>query len=380
MSQQNHDKALQRWRLALGRFSAGALPNTLDAQSQRMDSALNFLYSREYNGRGVRGSRSGDSGGGSLDPSQLTVPHWLNEVRELFPAQSCEIIEKDALERYELDGLFNDPQTLERFEPNQDLLKALMNHQGQMNEQLLSAIRKIIRQVVEELSQKLKREISQAFSGAINRQQHSPLKVVQNFDWRGTIQKNLKNLDPESGKLILQELRFFSRVQRKLPWTIILCVDQSGSMLDSVIHSAVMAGILGGLPGVELKLVVFDTSVVDLSNQVDDPVEVLMSVQLGGGTNIGQAAQYCEQLVKEPRRTVFALVTDFEEGAPPSTLYAAIKRLQEAGVTQIGLTALDDNASPYFDRRIAANAAQLGMHVAALTPMHFAEWLAEKMR
>jgi Mg-chelatase subunit ChlD len=202
------------------------------------------------------------------------------------------------------------------------------------------------------------------------------MKVAQNLDWRSTIRRNLKNYDRDRKRMIVDEVRFFSRVTRRMPWTVILCIDQSGSMTESVIHSAVMAGILAGLPLVKVKLVVFDTAVVDLSGHVDDPVEVLMSVQLGGGTDIGQAMAYCERLVEDPLRTVLVLVSDFCEGASPARLLGTCKRLAEARVKLLGLAALDLNANPSYDRQMADRLAAIGMDIAALTPNQLAQWLA----
>jgi Mg-chelatase subunit ChlD len=202
------------------------------------------------------------------------------------------------------------------------------------------------------------------------------MKVAANLDWRTTIRRNLKNFDRERNRIIVDDVRFFSRVQRRLPWTVILCVDQSGSMTESVVHSAVMAGILAGLPLVKVKLVVFDTAVVDLSDHADDPVEVLMSVQLGGGTDIGKALTYCTQLVDDPLRTVLVLVSDFCEGASPGILIGACRKLAEARVKLLGLAALDDRADAIYDRQMAERLAEAGMEIAALTPGKLAEWLA----
>ena len=141
-----------------------------------------------------------------------------------------------------------------------------------------------------------------------------------------------------------------------------------------------LASILAGLPALSVKLVVFDTAVVDLSDRIDDPVDQLLSVQLGGGTNIGQAVTYCEGLVTQPSRTVLALISDFEEGASPAVLMAAVRRLAEARVTLIGLAALGDGGEPVFDRVMAARLADIGMQVAALTPDRFAEWLCGVIR
>jgi Mg-chelatase subunit ChlD len=373
--------SLLRWRLILGRYSKNRIHPAMSRTATRMEAALDFLYGREYQGRGVRGRDrvDGAKGPGSLDGSQLSVPAWINEVRRLFPKETHEVVEKHALERYGLSELVTDPKTLEKLAPNPDLLKMMLQFKGRMKAEVLNTARQVIRKIVEELKEKLAREIGNSFSGRLNRYRHSPLPVSQNFDWKGTIRRNLKNWQREEKRLLLEQVRFFSRKKRQLPWRIILCVDQSGSMVGSVIHSAVMAGILAGLPAMDVKLVVFDTSVVDLSQYVDDPVEVLMSVQLGGGTDIGQALCYCEKWVEYPQRTILALISDFCEGAPPARMYGAVKRLKESGVVLIGLAALDSDASPSFDESIGARLAALGMDITASTPKRFAQWIAQQI-
>ncbi|MBV8656570.1 MAG: VWA domain-containing protein [Burkholderiales bacterium] len=366
----------QRWRLVLGKYADNRLQQVGgglgqgQGQGARMDGALEYLYGREYQGRGLR-----EMSPGSLDPTQLKLVDWLGEVRKLFPRDTVEIIEKHALDRYGLTALVTDPETLARLEPNQQLLRMILSLRGQMQGEALEVARRIVRQVVEEIRRQLEAEVRQTLSGKLNRFRHSPLAVTQNFDPRGTIRRNLRNFDAERGKLVVEQMLFFERNARRLPWTIILCVDQSGSMVDSVIHSAIMAGILAGLPAFKVKLVVFDTNVVDLSDQIDDPVETLMRVQLGGGTHIAQAVRYCAQLVENPHRTVLALVTDFCEGAPPSELVRAVSSLAEARVKLLGLASLDGEANPVYDRNMAERLAACGMEIAALTPQRLAQWL-----
>ncbi|MGC4242374.1 MAG: VWA domain-containing protein [Herbaspirillum sp.] len=338
-----------------------------------MDQALDYLYGREYQGRGLRG----ELGPGSLDASQLTLVTWLSEVRELFPQETVEVIEKHALDRYGLTELVTDPQTLERLEPNQQLLRTLLTLRGHLHGEVLNMARRIIRQVVEEIRRKLEAEVRQALSGRLNRNRHSPMAMAQNFDAPGTLRANLKHYDAQRQRLVVESLKFFERNNRRLPWDIILCVDQSGSMVDSVIHSAVMAGIFAALPAFRVKLVLFDTSVVDLSEHADDPVETLMRVQLGGGTDIAQAVRYCGQLVENPHRTVLVLVTDFCEGAPPGELVRAVKQLAEARVKLLGLASLDSQANPVYDRQMAERLAGCGMEIAALTPQKLAHWLVK---
>jgi Mg-chelatase subunit ChlD len=230
---------------------------------------------------------------------------------------------------------------------------------------------------VDELRDKFTAEVRQTLTGRLHRFRHAPLAVLQNFDVLGTVKRNLRHYDRDRRRLVLEQLRFFDRNQRRLPWDVILCVDQSGSMVDSVIHSAVMAGILAALPSLRVRLVVFDTSVVDLSGHVDDPVETLMRVQLGGGTDIGQAVRYCSQLIENPRRTVLVLVTDFCEGARPAELVRAVQQLAEARVRLLGLAALDGEANPAHDRQMAERLAACGMEIAALTPARLARWLVQ---
>lgn len=362
------DATLARWRLVLGRYADERIPGALDRGQARIEEALEFLYAREYAGRGMREA--------GLGPSRLTIPAWLSEIRELFPQEAIATIEKHALDRYGLTELVTDPAILGRIEPNMDLLKLLLTFRGHLKADVLQQARRIVRHVVDEITRRIAPEVRHAIAGRLNRFRRSPLKVARNLDWRGTIRSNLKHYDRERGKLVVERLLFFSRVQRRLPWTVILCVDQSGSMAGSVIHSAVMAGILSGLPLVRVRLVVFDMAVVDLSDHADDPVEALMSVQLGGGTDIGRAVRYCEQLVDMPHRTILVLVSDFCEGAPPGALLSSCRRLREAGVRLIGLAALDEAAAPAYDVAMAERLAATGMDIAALTPKRLAEWLA----
>lgn len=386
---------LDRWRLVLGRYASDRLPSAAaggpggadGGEQERMEGALDYLYRREYGRRGVRPDDEGDGetdgpgqpelGPGGLGASQPGLVSWLGEIRELFPRETCEVIEKHALDRYGLTELVSDPTTLARLEPSEELLKILLTLKGHLGDEVAVVARRIIRQVVEELRRRLELDVRPALSGRLSQHRHSPIPVAANFDPRDTIRRNLAHYDVQRRQLVLQEVRFFERNTRRLPWDVIICVDQSGSMVGSVIHSAVMAGILAGLPAYRVRLVVFDTNVVDLTSQVDDPVDVLLSVQLGGGTDIGKAVRYAAQLVDNPARTVLVLVTDFCEGASPSELVRAVTGLAEARVRMLGLAALDGQAAPFYDRAMAGRLADVGMEIAALTPAQLAEWLVE---
>jgi Mg-chelatase subunit ChlD len=371
MAHDDSPLAARRWRLALGRFAEEQLADALGGgQYAKMDRVLQYLYGREYEGRGVRGERGGD-----LSAANLTVPGWIREARELFPTETMETLERHALNRYGMTELVTDPQVLERLEPSYDLLKAVLTFRGLMKGPVLEAARRIVRRTVDELTRRLARQVRPVLWGRLNRQQRTPLKSARNLDWQRTVRANLKHYDPERQRLVLEQLFFASRTRHHLPWHIIMAVDCSGSMLDSVIHSAVMASIFSGLPSVRVSLVAFDTSVIDLTGQVSDPLEVLMSVQLGGGTDICGALGYCETLVESPTRTVVILVTDFFEGNSPHGVVLRVKRLREAGARVLGLAALDEHAKAYFDHELAQRCVDAGAEVAALTPQRLAEWL-----
>lgn len=341
-----------------------------------MDAALSWLYSRE----GDLAGRDMLERTGGLGPSQLTVPDWIDLVHRLFPKETIERLERDAVERYEIAEIVTRPEVLRRVQPNQALLQAVLRTKHLMNPEVLALARELVRRVVEELLDKLRVEVHAAFSGVADRRRRSRVANAKNFDFKSTLRVNLRRWDPETRRLVIEEPRFFSRVRRKTErWQVILLVDQSGSMVSSVIHSAVTAACLWSIPGIDPHLVVFDTQVVDLTSEVTDPVELLMKVQLGGGTDIGQAVAYGAELVVAPRRAIVVLVTDFYEGAQQARLVSEVRALVGQGTLVLGLAALDPEATPAFDRDLAGKLAEAGAHIGAMTPGELARFVAEKV-
>ena len=370
----DEQEILNRWRLVLGKyaseqisFSGGGL-NYMD-----MENVLDYLYSREYGEeQEIRKDRQGGSEG-----SKLTVPSWLHQVKRLFPKRTVEVLERHALEKYGMTELLTDPEVLQKLEPNKELLKTILELKHMMKGDVLRMAREIVRKVAEEIARKLEQEIRVSFFGQINRNASSPVKSARNLDMKKTIRMNLKNYDTENRQLVLKNVYFNSRMKKYNQWRVIICVDESGSMLDSVIHSAIMAGIFAKLPMLDTKLVIFDTNVVDLSGYVEDPVETLMSVQLGGGTNIAGALNYCEGLIDFPFRTMVVLVTDLYEGGGYQRLYSTAKGIIESGAKLVVLTALDMDANPNYDRNAAAVLADMGAFVGAMTPEELAGWMGK---
>ena len=365
--------ALNRWRLILGRNAEGAL--TLGgARLLRMDDALDFLYGREA---GEDEKRDPQGGGGASAP---TVARWLSEVRSLFPRDTAEILQRHALDRYQLTELLADREVLERMEPNQALLETVLSLKHMMKGPVLDTARRIVRKVADQLTEKMRSEVERSALGKLDRSRRSNLRSARNLDIQRTIRKNLSHYDRENQRLVLEQIYFNGRVRRYNPWRVILAVDESGSMLPSIIHSAVMAGIFARMPLLDTRLVIFDTAVVDLSSRVEDPVETLMSVQLGGGTDIAGALRYCESLITAPHRTMVVLISDLCEGNTRQNLYGVCHDILESGARLVALTALDENAAPAYDRSTAEKLAGMGAWVGAMTPARLADFMADVMR
>lgn len=371
--------SLNKWRLILGKYSNEQIGFGEDGSSfnyMDMDALLDYLYSREYGEEdGVRRERGNRKG--SLDPSNLTVPSWITKIREVFPKETVEILEKHALDKYELTELLTDKEVLEKLEPNKELLKNILQMKHLMKGEILETAKEIVKKVADDITKKLESDVKKAIVGRVNKNKSSLIKSSRNIDYKRTIKANLKNFDTEENRLVVDKVYFNDRVKKYNPWNVIIAVDESGSMLDSVIHSAIMAGIFSKLPMLKTNLVIFDTEVVDLSGYIDDPVTTLMSVQLGGGTNITKALQYCETLIENPHRTMVILVTDLYEGYGYGNMYATSKSIIESGAKLIVLTALDMESTPTYDKNAAQKMASLGAEVGAMTPGGLSEWIAK---
>jgi len=365
---------IARWRLVLGK-EAEAQGLTLggDRKLQRIEDLVGFLY-QEAPDAG-KGERSG-----GRESSRLTVPAWVDGVSELFPRQAQEVLQRELVKRRGIRQLLDQPELLEKVEPNVEIVKTLLTHKDLLNEKTRGLARKIIEQVVEQLKRRMQVQVEAAITGAMRRDRHSPRRAFRNLDVKTTLRRNLENFDQESGRLLVDRLYFFAAERRRRPWHIVIAVDQSGSMLDSAIFSTVMASIFFELPAVRTSLFLFDTQVVDLSDQVGQPVDVLLRVQLGGGTNIAQAMRYASQLVREPARTIVVLITDFYEGGPEQALVQQTGDMAQAGVRLIGLGALGYDARPSYNRTLAKKLRKMGMDVLVCTPEKLADCMARIIR
>ena len=367
------EENLNRWRLILGKNSENQINFTgrysEEVSYEDMEETLDYLYGQEY-GDEVR--RKGGTG-----KSQLNAAKWIEKARKLFPKRTVEVLEKQALEHFKLTELLADKEVLQKMEPNTDLLKTILQFKHLMKSDVIAEAKKIIKKVVDEITEKLQTDIRKSLLGKLNRNMPSNVKSVKNLDIKKTIARNLKNYDTENERLILKNVYFSSRVKRFNKWHIIIAVDESGSMLDSVIYSAVMAGIFAKLPMIETKLIIFDTEIVDLSGYIDDPVEVLLGIQLGGGTDINKALNYCAGLCENPHNTIFVTVTDLYEGGSVHDLLRTCGDIIGSGSKMIFLTALDREANPAYDKNVGQKLADMGAFIGAMTPEQLGDYIGK---
>lgn len=366
----DNNESLLRWRLILGEFAEDELP--VSGEYQEFDDILSFIYDNEYSDdRGMR--KKGRRGG--KGSSVMDIPLWLKKIKRLFPKKTCEVMQKQALNKYGMTEMLTDPEVLKEIEPDIDLLKKLLSFRHVMPENVRIMAYNIIEQVIRELQRKLEVNVKKAFYGKKLPNSSNAPKVFRNFSFKRTVERNLKHYSPEYKTIIPQRIYFDANVRKYNPWNIIILVDESGSMSDSVIYSAVMASIFTKLPFISVKLVIFDTKIVDLSDYLADPVETLMKVQLGGGTDIYKALCYARQLITAPQKTIVVLISDLYDGNDYRMMYGCCSDIVESGAKFFVLPALDYSASPCYDRRAGENMAKRGAEVCAVTPEGLAEWI-----
>lgn len=362
--------ALLRWRLALGsgaeQTSAGfglagleAAAGALGVDPVRvkdLDGALSFVYDEGAKGGGAGRSRP-------------YLPDWLAALRDFFSHDVVALVQKDAIERKGLTQLLFEPETLPFLERNVELVATLVAAKGMIPDRAREAARQIVREVVDELRRKLEAETRTAILGALRRDRHSPLRVLRNLDWQRTIRTNLRGWDRTRRRLVPERLHFWANQRRHHEWDVALAVDQSGSMATSVVYSSIMAAIFASLDVVRTRLVFFDTEVVDATPLLTDPVELIFSSQLGGGTDIQRAVAYVQdRFIERPERTLFVLVTDLFEGGDRGPLLSRLRQLADARVKTLVLLALTDQGKPSYDHGTAQQIGALGIPCFGCTP------------
>lgn len=376
---------LRRWRLVLGGGEAdgitgeGGVTEGLEGEAdgvggqgqhlnlgsgdREMDKALSALYG------------DSDRRRGGLQKSAPNVARWLGDIRKYFPSSVVRVMQQDALERLNLHQMLLEPEMLEAVEADVHLVANLMSLNGVIPETTKETARLVVGKVVDELLRKLQNPMQQAVAGSLNRAQRNNRPRHNEIDWNRTIRANLKHYQPDYRTIIPERRIGYGRKRAALK-DIILCVDQSGSMATSVVYSSIFAAVLASIPAVKTQLVVFDAAVVDLTEMLEDPVDVLFGTQLGGGTDINQAITYCQNNIRQPQETILVLISDLYEGGNNQALIKRIASLVASGVQVVTLLALNDEGAPFFDHQNAAAFSTLGVPSFACTPDQFPDLMA----
>lgn len=365
----------RRWRLMLGADEEG-----LGERDKRISSALTALYGAGDNPDGD--GSEGRKGRGGLGRSAPNVTKWLGDIREFFPSPVVQLVQKDAFDRLGLRQMLTEPEFLAAIEADVNLVADLISLRGVIPEKSKETARQVVGKVVAKLMERLERRTAEALRGAQNRSRRTRRPRHADIDWSRTIQLNLKTYQPDLKTIVPERLAGFMRHQRRIVDLdeVILCVDQSGSMGTSVIYSSIFAAVMASLPVVKTKLICFDTAILDLTDSLSDPIEVLFGVQLGGGTDINQAVAYCEGKIERPSKAHFVLISDLYEGGLSDEFVSRVARMIAMGVNVIVLLALTDQGRPAYDADMGARLAALGAPVFACTPDQFPGLMATALR
>ena len=368
---------MRRWRLILGGADDGT-GTSLGGDDARIDAALGALYDSDAEaGSGSQAGRAGGPRGSGLAASAPRVARWLGDIRTFFPVSVVQVMQKDAIERVGLTRLLVEPEMLAAVEPDVHLVATLLSLSRVIPEQARESARAVVRTVTTDLERRLAQRTRSAVAGALNRASRtSRPRRHADIDWDRTIRANLRNYQPQQRTIVPERLIGYARKQQAVARDVILCLDQSGSMASSVVYAGVFGAVLASIRSLRTSVVAFDTSVVDLTDQLSDPVDVLFGTQIGGGTDINRAVAYCQQLITRPASTIFVLVSDLYEGGNRDEMLHRIEDMTAAGTQVIALLALSDDGAPEYDHDNAAALAALGVPAFACTPDSFPDLMA----
>lgn len=370
---------LRRWRLILGseaqkRMEGMGNGPDLSQEDLMMDTALDAIYNRDM--------KFGFGGGAGKGASSPQISRWLGDVRTLFDKDIVKIIQSDAMERCGLKQLIFEPELLENIEPDMHMASMILTLKDQIPKQSKENAREFIRKIVEQINALLETDLKRAVTASINRKLHSPIPSASALDFQTTIRKGIKDYNTKLKKIIPQKYYFFERSATTAAnkYTVILDIDQSGSMGESVIYSSIMSCILASMSAIKTKVVAFDTNIVDLSEKCEDPIDLLFGFTLGGGTDIEKSIKYCSKYIENPKKTIFFLISDLEEGGNRAGLLRRLTQMKEDGVIVICLLAISDDGKPFYDANMAQRIANNGIPCFAAAPQMLTRLLEKAMK
>ena len=370
---------LRRWRLILGseaqkRMEGMGNGPDLSQEDLMMDTALDAIYNRDM--------KFGFGGGAGRGASSPQISRWLGDVRTLFDKDLVKIIQSDAMERCGLKQLIFEPELLNNIEPDMQMASMILTLKDQIPKQSKENAREFIRKIVEQINALLETDLRRAVTASINRKLHSPIPSASALDFQTTIRKGIKDYNAKLKKIIPQKYYFFERSATTAAnkYTVVLDIDQSGSMGESVIYSSIMSCILASMSAIKTKVVAFDTNIVDLSEKCEDPIDLLFGFTLGGGTDIEKSIKYCSKYIENPKKTIFFLISDLEEGGNRAGLLRRLTQMKEDGVIVICLLAISDDGKPFYDANMAGKIAAQGIPCFAAAPQMLPRLLEKAMK
>lgn len=373
---------IKRWRLILGQSGEEMLQSfagsgiELDDDEMIMDEALAAIYDKSTQGDETRRNSTSSKRSAGKGASAPKLAKWLADIRTYFTEDVVSVIQTDAIERKGLKQLLFEPEVLKNVQPDIDLVATFMSLKGKIPEKTKETARQLVRMVVEDINRRMENDLRKAVSGALNKRNHSPIPSAVSIDWKYTINRNLKNYNKEHKKLIPERFFFFDRARKMNNWNVILDMDQSGSMADSIIYGSIAGSIFASMASLNTRIVAFDTAVVDLSEEYgNDPVDMLFGIQLGGGTDINKSVAYCQQFITDPSKTLFILLSDLYEGGNQASLIKRMEEMHESGVKVLCLLALSDRGVPCYDEGLARRLSKIGIPCFACTPTLLPELL-----
>ncbi len=374
------EEQMVRWRLILGSETEKSFSEMYDGislteEQMLMDNALASIYGTDKESFANKGNRGAGKG-----PSSPVLAKWLGDVRTLFDKEMVTVIQNDAIERKGLKQLLLEPELLDTIEPDINMASTLLMLKDQIPKKSKESARNFIKKIVEEINKRMENQVRRAVTAALNKKEHSPLPSAAAIDFRYTIARNLRHYHKELQTIIPERVYFFDRSAKINRWNVILDIDQSGSMGESIFYSSVMACILASMASVKTNVVAFDTKVMDLTELCQDPVDLLFGFQMGGGTDIEKSVAYCQQFIETPNKTLFFLISDLMEGGNRNGLLRRLEDMKQSGVTVVVLLAVEDGGYPYYDEDISKKIAKMGIPCFACTPEKLPELLERALK
>ncbi|MEV4351619.1 VWA domain-containing protein [Actinoplanes sp. NPDC049596] len=263
-------------------------------------------------------------------------------------------LEGDLIKRMRLREVLADPRLAQQLTPSMSLIEQLLRDKNNLDGVALANAKRLIRQFVDEVAAVLRTQVAQASAGTVDRSV-PPKRVYRNLDLDRTIWKNLPNWSPEDERLYVDRLFYRQTAKRVTPARMIVVVDQSGSMVDSMVNCTILASIFAGLPKVDVHLIAYDTRALDLTPWVHDPFEVLLRTKLGGGNDGPVAMAMARPKIADPRNTVMVWISDFYEFDRSRPLFEGIEAVHRSGVRFIPVGSVNSSGTqsvnPWFRQR-----------------------------